>query len=601
MKLNKFKKIIIGLVIVFLFFGSFGGVFINKAQAQQAQGGNDLASVLGQATAQTAVCAAASAAVRYAQQFIAEAQSTPEATAKAAGGGGIPVYITNIGASAEPVKAKYNVTLQNGWDDTKKCIKDVLRKQLMDWTVDQVVDWIQNGGDLGSRFTIDWEKDKQSAWNAGAGAVINEVAPFLCSDFRAKVQLSYMPVQKFHKRLECTLDKVQANISDFSNDFNNGGWLAYNTMWQPQNNYFGVNLMIHDEAAARGSNKAEAAINDLNAGAGFKSLKSCKVALKSGDSIDDPWGGSPISLTAGDAILISTGGSYTVGGSGSTSATTFADAQTKNANLADIRERINYFSATEKIVKDNAGQYCFEANLKNATPGRVAGDMVQKYMVDSSDTALSALGDSEDWGKWITAIADAATNRLMKEGIGMMKKSGQTPAPSFPSGYDIASQQGTANAEKLISATSTQILAVKQDSLLFAKDTLYKYELINFYQKSSTKSSCLTPAITAFDVASASTTSNNLTDEVNGIQIIQTSAGNFIASSTLINSSATMTSEAKMQAIQELINGFNLDMVNYPTANYALTRRDALNIATNENIKLEAINASSTAQVSQCP
>jgi len=153
-------------------------------------------------------------------------------------------------------------------------LRDIIAKRIIDYIVDQTVTWVQGGGK--PKFVTDWNGFLKDAGNIAFDQVIKDVGlAWLCQPFSLQVRISLLPVPKFSQRLDCTLDDVVKNIDDFYRDFENGGWIAYNEAWQPQNNYYGQMIMIHDEILTRTAAKTEAAKNEALAGKGFLSVKNC--------------------------------------------------------------------------------------------------------------------------------------------------------------------------------------------------------------------------------------------------------------------------------------------------------------------------------------
>src|SRR3989344_6045072 len=134
------------------------------------------------------------------------------------------------------------------WLDEKigTSLRDIIVKRIIDMIVDQTITWIQGGGK--PLFVTDWNGFVKDAASVAIDQVIKDVglAP-LCKPFKLRVNLSLLPVKRFPTRISCTLDDIVKNIEDFYNDFENGSWIAYSAAWEPQNNYFGVMLMAHDE------------------------------------------------------------------------------------------------------------------------------------------------------------------------------------------------------------------------------------------------------------------------------------------------------------------------------------------------------------------
>ncbi|MEK7593429.1 MAG: hypothetical protein AAB464_01810 [Patescibacteria group bacterium] len=269
--MRSFRKIIVLIIILAIFSVSFGGVFVNKAKAGLTAG-----QAVGKAVGAGSACFLASKI----ESYIASWTAKVEATAEKASDLGINAYVVpafNTG-NAE-VSAKDATTKALG--QSKECIRDVMAKIMIDWIVDETVQWIQCKGTKGAEcgdpaFVGNWGKFSQDAINTGIGEAINAtvLAP-LCSPFKLQVRLSLLPVERYTQRITCTLDDIVENIEDFYADFSKGGWLAYNEAWQPQNNYFGLMLMYQDEAQEKAIKREEAARNEALAGKGFLSIKRC--------------------------------------------------------------------------------------------------------------------------------------------------------------------------------------------------------------------------------------------------------------------------------------------------------------------------------------
>jgi len=183
-------------------------------------------------------------------------------------------WIANLGSWIWDKLTK--TVLDTNWWESKlnDTLRDVVAKRIIDYIVDETVEWIQGGGK--PKFVTDWQGFLRQAGNIAFDQMIKDVGlAWLCQPFSLQVKISLLPVPKFSKRIECTLDDVVKNIEDFYKDFEKGGWIAYQEAWQPQNNYYGQMLMIHDETLTRMAQKTEAAANEALAGKGFLSVKKC--------------------------------------------------------------------------------------------------------------------------------------------------------------------------------------------------------------------------------------------------------------------------------------------------------------------------------------
>ena len=354
---------------------------------------------------------------------------------------------------------------------------EVLRKRLLDMLVDQIITWIQGGGQ--PQFVTNWQQFLKDAAGAAIGDVVLETnAAFLCSPFKLQVQLSLLPVPQFSQRVECTLDDIVKNIEDFYNDFEKGGWIAYNEAWQPQGNYYGEMLMIHDEMLMRGALAKEAAQNEALAGKGFLSVKRCKA------------GGS--STGERDQMEIDAPGS------------------------------------TNSFVKDYKGNWCPPEQIENITPGAVVGDMASKAVGTDIDYILSA----RELEQYVTAIVNAVINRVIKEGVGLIKGSSEYKYDSsaYTQPYEDALTDIQRQEKQNIMAEYQRVLDDRNAVLANKKQSLSNTQQLVVVLKKIKTANCQ-PAVTDADISSAEAEVNRLKTEIadlekliNEIQALKTEA-----------------------------------------------------------------------------
>jgi hypothetical protein len=157
-------------------------------------------------------------------------------------------------------------------EDAFAALRDVAAKRIIDSMVKDTVEWI--GGNGNPKFITDWEKFLKDSGDAAVGDVIRETdLAFICSPFKAQLQFALQPTQLYKDRIECTLSEALYNIDEFYNDFSNGGWIAYQEVWAPNNNYLGSLIIAQDEIISRSAKAEDAAKSDAVASGGFISLK----------------------------------------------------------------------------------------------------------------------------------------------------------------------------------------------------------------------------------------------------------------------------------------------------------------------------------------
>ena len=351
MKISFFKKTILALTISSLIFSGFGIIFAPKAVAQA--GPNTPGAAVGQALAKGTACFLAtkleSFAAGLASRTIAKAEDAVNAVL---GPLWVPVSIVAGGAAAVGM----SVETSNALIQSKNCVRDVVAKMILDWIVDETIGWIQGEGQ--PKYITNWDTFLSDAFNVGVGEIINESnLAGLCKPFSLQVRLSLLPVSRFQNRISCTLDDIVANINDFYNDFRNGGWIAYEASWRPENNYYGTLYMTMDEAMTAGARQKE--IAEKETAQGFKPVKKC--------------------------------------------------VRTGRTDLNDPR--------TEK---------CLEYEI--VTPAPIVGHLTARVAAVDIDWAMNVQS-------WTAALTNAVINRVIKEGIGLMKKS-TAPQTSSGNNYD---------------------------------------------------------------------------------------------------------------------------------------------------------------------
>lgn len=267
MKSIFFKKIIPIITISSLIFSGLGNIFTPKATAQAGPGTPGQA--IGQAIGAGVSCFVGIQLDNFIAGLAAKAAHLPEdAIGAALNPLLVPVNVTNF--PSEIAKVQTSDALMK----SKDCVRDVVAKMIMDWLVDETVNWIQNGGQ--PRYITNWDTFLSDAFNTGVGEVINNSnLSFLCKPFGLQVRLSLLPVATIKNRITCTLDDIVGNIEDFYGDFRNGSWIAYEQSWWPENNYYGALYMAMDEARIQGDKARTAANNEAMASGGFIGVKKC--------------------------------------------------------------------------------------------------------------------------------------------------------------------------------------------------------------------------------------------------------------------------------------------------------------------------------------
>ncbi|MDP3999438.1 MAG: hypothetical protein Q8P76_02495 [bacterium] len=194
-------------------------------------------------------------------------------------------------------------------DSIKKALNQAFKQQILQALVNDITAWIKRGY-KGKVIVTDWRELVSNAGQAAVGEFAQSIgAGFLCSPFNFQIQFLLTEHPDFDTKARCTLDDIVGNIDNFYTDFRQGGWIAYQTSWAPQNNFYGATLLAIREANRVHDEAADAAKNEGIANQGFLSQKNCvTVALPGGGTKEQCTTTNPGSLIGNAAaeVLVKT-------------------------------------------------------------------------------------------------------------------------------------------------------------------------------------------------------------------------------------------------------------------------------------------------------
>ena len=159
-------------------------------------------------------------------------------------------------------------------DKTNKVLVGVMRKRFYDLIVDQIVNWIQGGGQ--PLFIQNWDAFLAGYANIVTGDIVSELGlGAVCRPFGIQLQLAVLQPPRFTRQISCTLDQIVGNMVNFYNNFRSGGFIAYRELWNPQNNFYGGLLLALNKKETRISDRRFAALQEAQAGNGFLGTRKC--------------------------------------------------------------------------------------------------------------------------------------------------------------------------------------------------------------------------------------------------------------------------------------------------------------------------------------
>lgn len=299
-----------------------------------------------------------------------------------------------LGGGEDPVTDKTAQTIATK-ADLKNCIRYVtdtifkaalanFKKRLLDKLTDDVVQWIKNGQE--PRFVSDFGGFLGETTNEVLGQTAEEVGlGQLCSgSLTARLQLQLQSPPPFTEAVNCTLNDIVRNVGNFDRDFRSGGWIGYNEVIKPQNNRWGQELMALDQISNEQTKKNESKRNEVVSSGGYTSEKRCVTWARVVSNIST-FTRSIYKLSPG---ITGWGDIY------------YNPKTPPPNNLRPV--------GTMGITRWNCDK--FEVTI----PGRTVGDLAAPALQNNDALAIT---NSDDLSPYISAIFDAAINRLFKEGV----------------------------------------------------------------------------------------------------------------------------------------------------------------------------------------
>jgi hypothetical protein len=155
------------------------------------------------------------------------------------------------------------------------CIVYQVINVIIDQITDSIVVWIQGGFDGNPVFVTNLDTFYRNIADNTVGEFIGTDLEFLCSPFKAQIQLALINNYREPEKLRCSLSDVVDNIDDFVNgDFAQGGWKGWFQFTQiPKNNPYGAYLEAQQELNSRITATIGTKQEELQAGRGFLSWK----------------------------------------------------------------------------------------------------------------------------------------------------------------------------------------------------------------------------------------------------------------------------------------------------------------------------------------
>lgn len=320
----------------------------------------------------------------------------------------------------------------------KQTTETIKRSLLYQFTT-ETVDWIQGGGiqiSSDGKITVNPPQYFQRPWkdlaDAGLTAVdrlISNIAPQLCQPFRLSVTLQIPSVARqtnpYYQQTTCTLNQVVGNISGFYNSFRQGGWVGYQEILMPQNNYYGAVGQAQSLAAQAASVATQEQQNEINQN-GYKNQYQCTqwdeyryAKDVNGNAITNINNcSSDVVGTSNPVVWVgSENACYerfnTVGSQGDTSVPSDAPSNIPDPNQIDV----DVVGGRVFPSKSDHSFFYNCADTQIVQPSNVSAGLAQQTTQSDINSIISAQ-DLTDIG---SIIQNAIINKLTKVGVGGLR------------------------------------------------------------------------------------------------------------------------------------------------------------------------------------
>lgn len=145
--------------------------------------------------------------------------------------------------------------------------------EILRLVTNDIIKWINGGGT--PKFVSDWQGFLRDAADNAAGQFLKTaLGDWICKPFSVQLKLALADVT-FKSQSKCSLTSIGKNLTNFFENFSNGGWTSWLTLSQPNNNFYGLYGMALNEKNRQAAAAAEAAKNEALSSGGFLSSKKC--------------------------------------------------------------------------------------------------------------------------------------------------------------------------------------------------------------------------------------------------------------------------------------------------------------------------------------
>lgn len=287
-----------------------------------------------------------------------------------------------------------------------------LKKRLLDRITDDTIAWINDGAKGKPRFIDNFGDVLKESANEAIGDTAREIGlGNLCDEklsLKLQLNLRKPETKQFREDASCTLDKIVDNVSAFGQDFRNGGWVGYTETLAPNNNRFGLEILALDNVLFAQTQKDQETQLQASSGGGFKGVYACSEweVIYQNDN------------TKGKVAILKD---------------IYAYGDEEFDLLRDPDKQLTDTELNSIFGNDLPGSTPLSARCSKkeiTLPSILVKGQAEQALESDKDVVVNA----DDLSPYISAIFDAAINRLIKsglEGIGIGSGGGGSTSAIF--------------------------------------------------------------------------------------------------------------------------------------------------------------------------
>jgi hypothetical protein len=319
------------------------------------------------------------------------------------------------------------------WDNAQKLaewasgtILNLLLHQILAQLTNDIVNWIQGGGE--PRFMSEGFGGflSRAVDNAVGNFVDNYLGMgWLCEPFDVDIKIALLDVPTFEEKARCTLSDIVDNIENFAEDFSQGGWRAWIELGKPQNNFYGAVLLAQQEKDRVASETQREVETEAQMGGGFLSARDCVWRDQAGKIIQ------------------------------------------RQKNVRGIPPLPEACKGSDPSVVRPCALQC-ETLTPAVTIQNTANKAISNYFDKINAQIAGATAKTGPFQIYVQTIINALINRVITEGVGLLKASPETTPSYGQTGASaslprLANPQSVAQERAQIKPLSEQLGLMKQN------------------------------------------------------------------------------------------------------------------------------------------